>query len=189
LEFLRLTAEAGDRDWVAAALTQFDCCRDISEAADPIAHEINAFVRTDEWRQGTEQGFNTTYLFTDDDLSKDRILGVVSLGMDVVRLSEGERKRLGRTNFPVFGAVRLHMLGVDSEFQGRGIGDALLKWTVGKARALSEEVAFRFVLGDVNVARREWYEQRQFTPNNAATYKERQHTISMRLDLHGGFAT
>jgi GNAT superfamily N-acetyltransferase len=184
VEFVRLTASAGDQDWLAAALTQFDCCRDVSEAEDPIAHEINAFLRTDEWRRGAELSVNTTYIFMDDHRAPGRIVGVVALAMDLVRLSAGERERLGRTNFPEFGALRLHMLGVDLDFHHQGIGDELLKWTVGKARALCEEVAFRFVLADVNRAREDWYAARQFVLNRADTYKDKKHTVSMRLDLH-----
>jgi GNAT superfamily N-acetyltransferase len=184
LEYVRLTPAAGDASEIAAALTQFDCCRD---GEDPVSHEVNAFLRTDEWRQGAELGVNTTYVFFDSEVSPGRIVGYTTLAVDVVRLSAGERDRLGRTNFPAFGAMRLVMIGVDSEFQGRGIGDFLLKWVVGKARAMAEEVAFRFIIADVNLVRKSWYDKRQFQVNRAAIYKPDEparSTISMRLDLH-----
>jgi ribosomal protein S18 acetylase RimI-like enzyme len=113
-------------------------------------------------------------------------VGYVTLAVDVVRLSAGKRERLGRTNFPDFGAMRLVMIGVDADFHGRGIGDTLLKWTVGKARSLAEEVAFRFVLADVNLVRKNWYDKRQFQVNRAAIYKPEEperSTVSMLLDL------
>jgi GNAT superfamily N-acetyltransferase len=159
LEYVRLTPAAGDTSDIAAALTQFDCCRD---GGDPVANEVNAFLRTDEWRRGADLSVNTTYVFFDPEIAPGRIVGYVTLAVDVVRLSTGERERLGRTNFPDFGAMRLVMIGVDSEFHSRGIGDQLLKWVVGKARTMAEEVAFRFVLADVNLARKNWYDKRQF---------------------------
>lgn len=184
LEYLRLTPEAGDNDDVAAALTQFDCCGDQD---DPVAHEVNAFIRTDEWRRGAELHANTTYLFFDRDLAAERIVGYVSLAMDVVKLSSGERDRIGRTNFPDFGALRLVMIGVDLDFQGRGIGDTLLQWAIGKARDLSAEVAFRFMLADVNLMRKPWYDKRGFVVNRAQIYNPDdpgRSTVSMRFDLH-----
>lgn len=185
LKHLRLTPAAGDEDDIAASLTQFDCCR---EGGDPVADEVNAFVRTDEWRRGAELHANTTYLFFDRDVAADRIIGYVTLAMDVLRLSSGERERLGRLNFPDFGALRLVMIGTDSEFQNRGYGDTLLKWTVGKARSLANEVAFRFVIADVNLARKGWYDERYFQVNRAAIYEPgdpARSTISMRFDLAG----
>lgn len=184
LECLRLTPEAGDEDDVAAALTQFDCCGD---NCDPIADEVNAFIRTDEWRRGTELYANTTYLFFDPDIRRDRIVGYVTLAMDVVRLSSGERDRLGRTNFPDFGAVRLVMIGTDHEFHNQGVGDTLLQWVIGKARDLSDEVAFRFMVADVNLVRKTWYDKRYFVVNRAEIYNPddpERSTVSMRLDLH-----
>lgn len=183
LEHVRLTSEAGDKSEVASALTQFDCCRD---GGDPVANEVNTFLRTDEWRSGAELDVNTTYAFFDNEIAHDRIIGYVTLAVAVVRLSAGERERLGRTHFPDFGAMRLVMIGVDSEYQGRGLGDTLLKWTVGKARAMAEEVAFRFVIADVNLVRKNWYDKRQFQVNRAAIYRPdepERSTISMRLDL------
>jgi GNAT superfamily N-acetyltransferase len=185
LTYVRLTPAAGDQSDIAAALTRFDCCRGVAD--DPVADEVNAFVRTDDWRRGAELAVNTTYLFFDPEVGGgDAIVGYVTLAVDVVRLSTGERDRLGRIGFPDFGALRLVMLGVDSELQGRGLGDALLKWVVGKARAMAEEVAFRFIIADVNLRRKEWYDVRQFVVNRAAIYKPEEpnrSTISMRLDL------
>lgn len=184
LEYLRLIPEAGDDDEVAAALTRFDCCGD---HGDPVAHEVNAFIRTDEWRRGAELYANTTYLFFDPEHGRDRIIGYVTLAMDVVRLSSGERDRLGRTNFPDFGAVRLVMIGVDVDFHDQGVGDTLLRWAIGKARDLSSEIAFRFMIADVNLARKGWYDKRQFVVNRAAIYNPddpERSTVSMRLDLH-----
>jgi ribosomal protein S18 acetylase RimI-like enzyme len=169
---------------VAAALTQFDCCRD---GGDAVAHEVNAFLRTDEWRRGAEASASTTYLFSDPEIDPDRVIGYITLGMDVVRLSTGERERLGRMNFPNFGAMRLVMIAVDSDFQNQGHGDTLLRWTVGKARALANEVAFRFIVADVNLTRKAWYDKRQFQVNRAAIYnpdEPERSTVSMRLDLH-----
>jgi ribosomal protein S18 acetylase RimI-like enzyme len=187
LEFVRLTRAAGDRHEIAAALTQFDCCRGVTD--DPVAHEVNAFIRTDEWRAGADLGVNTTYLFFDSERdSGDRIVGYVALAVDTVKLSSGERDRLGRTNFPGFGALRLVMIGVDSDYQSQGVGDELLRWVVGKGRAMAEEVAFRFVLADVNLRRKGWYDGRQFQVNRASIYKPDdpgRSTVSMRLDLRG----
>jgi ribosomal protein S18 acetylase RimI-like enzyme len=184
LQHVRLTHAVGDQDDIASALTQFDCCRGVID--DPVADEVNAFIRTDDWRRGADLGVNTTYLFFDTDHDPNRIAGYVTLAVDVVKLSTGERERLGRTNFPAFGALRLVMLGVDSESQGRGHGDTLLKWMVGKGRSLAEEVAFRFVIADVNLRRKDWYDKRQFQVNRAEIYKPdepNRSTISMRLDL------
>jgi hypothetical protein len=54
--FLRLTPAAGDRGEIAAALTRFDCCGSGSD--DVVAHEVNAFLRTDEWRRGAQLDAN-----------------------------------------------------------------------------------------------------------------------------------
>ena len=183
LDFVRLTPAVGDQDDIAAALTQFDCSRD---GGDPVADEVNAFVRTDEWRQHAELSLNTTYLFFDDDVVPDRIIGYVTLALAVVRRRQGERDRLGRVNFPDFGALRLVMIGVDSEFQGRGYGDVLLKWVIGKARSLADEVAFRFVVAHVNLVRKAWYDKRGFQVNRAKIENPddaERSTVSMRFDL------
>ena len=94
---------------------------------------------------------------------------------------------MARMNFPNFGALRLVMIGVDSEFHRQGHGDTLLRWTVGKALSLAEQVAFRFIIADVNLVRKAWYDKRQFVVNRAAIYnpdEPERSTISMRLDLH-----
>lgn len=183
LEVVRLTPAVGDQSSIAAALTQFDCCRNDD---DPVADEVNLFIRTDEWRRHSELGVNSTYLFFDSEVDSDRIVGYVTLAIDAIRLSGGERERLGRTSFPDFGAVRLVMIGVDSDFQRGGIGDILLKWSVGKARDLSDEIAFRFVVADVNLTRKAWYDKRQFQVNRSKIENPDDpsaSTVSMRLDL------
>ena len=78
------------------------------------------------------------------------------------------------------------MIGVDCEFQGRGYGESLLQWAIGKGRWLSEQVAFRFMLADVNLRRKDWYDARGWVVNRSGMYNvddPANTTISMRLDL------
>lgn len=58
-------------------------------------------------------------------------------------------------------------------------------WVVGRG-ALSVEVAFRFLLADVNLKRKAWYDERLFQVNNAQIYKAGEpgrSTVSVRRDL------
>lgn len=69
-----------------------------------------------------------------------------SHALDIASLPEAERKRL--PHYPTAPAVYLSMIGVDKEFQGRGLGEFLLADALNRVERLSGQIGLRFVVLD-----------------------------------------
>lgn len=169
-----------------AALGEFDCCGE-AHADDPIAKEVNGFLREGDYRLGLEQDLSTTYLWVDvRGRGPRRLVGYTTLALDSLRLNNDERRRLERPTWPDIGAIRIVMIGVDHRCQGGGEGSALLETVTGLAQRVRELVAVRFLVADVNVRKEAWYAARGFVINKHHDENDPQapgQTVSMRLDL------
>jgi ribosomal protein S18 acetylase RimI-like enzyme len=167
------------------ATGRFDCVGDRYDD-DPIAIEVRDFLRDGGFHQGIEHGFSSTYVLVDDEQPMPRdVLGYTTLAVDSVRLTTAERRALDNPDFPDFGAIRLAMLGVDHQCQGRGFGTLILRAVADMATEIANVVAVRFLLADANVRQQAWYEHHGWVLNRAKTYSESssEYTVSMRLDL------
>jgi GNAT superfamily N-acetyltransferase len=170
------------------ALDRFDCVGERHDD-DPVAHEVQEFLRDGSFVLGIEQGFSSTYVLVDDEQPIPRdVVGYITLAIDSIRLTGSERRALDRPDFPDFGAIRVAMIGVDYRFQGRGFGLLMLRAVADLTMTISEVIAVRFLLADVNVRQREWYENRGWVLNRAEKYQDTGEdgeptTVSMRLDL------
>lgn len=162
-------------------LHDFDCVRDDE---DSIAHEVNAFIRGGDYEEGTLQGLNTTYVMFDREADPQAVVAYVSVSVDSVRLTDGEKKN-HRVDFPDFGALKIVMIGSDCRHKGNDYGKSLLKAVIGIAKDISDKAALRFVVADANNRAVGWYEEHGFLVNRATKQQSKdERTTSMRYDLH-----
>ncbi|MDX6672114.1 MAG: Acetyltransferase domain [Solirubrobacteraceae bacterium] len=168
------------------AISSFDCIGE-AEAGDSVAEEVRDFLKDGDYVEGIEHGYSATYLLIDPDQRPAELLGYITVSLDSIRLTDGEKKALGRPDFGDFGAVRIVMVGVDRRFVGRGYGGELVSAVVDFAGEIGEFVPVRFVVADANVRKQEWYEDRGFVVNRSKIENDPEdpspETISMRLDL------
>ena len=171
-------------------MAAFDCCGTVGEG-DEIAEDVRDFLRDGRAVSGIEHGISSTYLYLDLDETPPTLLGYATIASASVKLSNSEKDAIGHLPSRDLPALRLVMLGCKHDLQRQGIGSRLLEGVVGIAREVREFAAVRFLLADVNPAKKAWYEARQFVVNKSPTEQERgqrNHTVSMRLDL-GPFPT
>lgn len=167
------------------AVERFDCVGE-QQDDDPVAREVREFLREGSFALGIEQAFSSTYVLVDDEQEIPRdVVGYTTLAVDSIRLTGAERKALDRPDFPDYGAIRVAMIGVDHQYQGRGFGLLMLRAVADLAMTISEVIAVRFLVVDANVRKREWYERRGWVLNRAERYEREgePRTVSMRLDL------
>lgn len=167
------------------AIERFDCVGD-RHTDDPVADEVRAFLCDGAFAHGIEYGYSTTYILVDDEQPIPRdVLGYTTLAIDSVRLTGGERRDLGRPDFPDFGAIRLAMLGVDHRHQARGYGVLILRAVADMAMTIADVIAVRFILADANITQQKWYEKHGWVLNRAQAYQGSSdgNTVSMRLDV------
>lgn len=182
LEFRVLELPLADE--IETAIAAFDCCGE-ERAGDPVAVEVRDFLREQQFVQGIEEGFSTTYLILDLELDPF-LLGYLTLSIDSVRLSEAEKRALSSPHFADFGAIRIVMIGTDVRHKGKRLGEFIVKWATGAARAISGYVAVRFLVADANVRLQSWYEGQKFEVNRSPYENPDapgRTTVSMRLDL------
>ena len=170
---------------LSRVIAAFDC---VGAAADddPVAKNVNGFLRDSRYLPGLQHGISSTYLLLDPD--KDPVLvGYATLTFDSVRLTNSEKKEMEELiGISQFGAVRIQMIGIDHRHQRTRCGSDLLESITGLARRLSQDIAVRYLLADANVKRIAFYESAGFVRNQAKKEAERtdlERSVSMRLDL------
>lgn len=167
------------------AIERFDCVGE-RHTDDPVADEVRCFLSDGSFMHGIEYGYSTTYILVDDEQAVPRdVLGYTTLAVDSVRLTGGERRDLGRPDFPDFGAIRLAMLGIDHRHQQKGYGVLILRAVADMAMTIADVIAVRFILADANVTQQEWYEKHGWVLNRAKPYQDSADgsTVSMRFDV------
>lgn len=170
---------------LSRVIAEFNCVG-VAADDDPVAANVNGFLRDARYLPGLTHGISSTYLLLDPE--KDPLLvGYATLTFDSVRLTNSEKKQMEELiGISQFGAVRIQMIGVDHRHQRTRCGSDLLESITGLARKLSQDIAVRFLLADANVKRIAFYESAGFVRNQAQREAERtdpERSVSMRLDL------
>jgi GNAT superfamily N-acetyltransferase len=101
-----------------------------------------------------------TYVAVDD----GRVLGFATVAprhIEIEDLPERTRKKLPRYPVPVLGLARL---GVDRSAQAMGLGTQLLRFVLGLAAKMADEIGCAGVVVDAKPAAVEFYAKYGFTP-------------------------
>ena len=172
----------------SAAISDFSCIAEGDEE-DLVAQNVNGFLVDKRFEPGLRHGISATYLLIDID-KKPPVLGYATLTFDSVRLTNSEKKRMENlVGISEFGAVRIHMIGVDHRHQRTHCRAELLEGITGLTRKLSDEVAVRSCSPMRMSARSAGTSGPRFVRNQAKRETERldpERSISMRLDLLEG---
>lgn len=100
-------------------------------------------------------------ILIDDEVDQTRIIGYHTLAMSQVRQEKipGDKPKIKRS-IPV---VLLGQLGVDTAFQGRGLGELLLIDAQARVDEISRRTGIRAMMPDARNERlANWYEQHDF---------------------------
>lgn len=146
----------------------FDCGR----------HEQNRFLHEFAWEDQTEL-LSTTYLF----YLKGICASYATLFMDSIPLGRHERGLSIR--YKSVSALKLGQLGVDSRFQGSGLGKHVVGYAVNVARDESQRVGCRYLTLDAQPDLVQWYEQQGFVRNLLRQDERIQDALRHRRDPEG----
>jgi GNAT superfamily N-acetyltransferase len=122
--------------------------------------EVTRFLR-EKAMQDHERDLSRTMVLIEPEESPKRIIGYHTLVMTQVKQEEipNDRPRITR-GIPV---ILLGQLGVDTKFQGQGLGDILLMDVQARTDEISRKVGIRALMLDARNERlAEWYEKHDF---------------------------
>ena len=164
-EDIRIAILSSDHDEL---IEDFDCGDE----------DLNAFLREDALIQ-QEQELSRTTLFT----KKGELVGFCTLLTDKLVLSKEIRKTLEPEYIPYkdIPALKLGRFALQKKYQQQGVGTLMIKYALGKALNVSEEVGCRVMTVDAYKQRLEWYMKRGFELNEDPF--ETEDTVSLRYDL------
>jgi GNAT superfamily N-acetyltransferase len=133
--------------------------------------EVTLFLR-EKAMQDHERDLSRTMVLIDPTNSPKRIIGYHTLLMRQVKQEEipNDRPRITR-GIPV---ILLGQLGVDINFQGKGLGDILLMDAQARTDEISRKIGVRALMLDARNERlAEWYEKHDFIrfPDNLRMFK------------------
>lgn len=141
--------------------------------------DLNEFIRKDAFEYGKKH-LAQTYVA----LYNNEPIAFISICMDCIRLSDEEKvDEFGQNKtHPDFPALKIARLGTAKSYQDKGVGKFLVRYIIGKAIELSDNVGCRFVTVDANPNERtiKFYADLQFIRNQKDHSGE---NVSMRLDL------
>ena len=157
-----LTLPVGER--LASALQAFDCCGE-RYADDPIAEQVNGFLRDRQYEHHSSEGFSVTHLWVDIESDAD-LVGYFALAAGSLSVTKEERERLGRPEFAGIPAVKLVWIGLDHRHHEAGLGTELLELAIGKALEVAAIAGARLMIADANPRLQGWYERRGFEVND-----------------------
>ena len=143
--------------------------------------EVTRFLR-EKALQDQERDLSRTMVLVDPKESATAIIGYHTLVMTQVRQEEipNDRPRITR-GIPV---ILLGQLGVDVNFQGRGLGDLLLMDVQARTDEISQKVGIRAVMLDARNERLAvWYEKHDFVrfPGGLRMFKSIQAIRQLKL--------
>jgi GNAT superfamily N-acetyltransferase len=158
----------------------FDCGRE----------EQNSFLYEHAWTD-QEAFLSTTYLF----FSRRMLAAYATVFMDALPLGADER---GDIRFRNVSALKLGQLGVNTRFQGRGIGSEVVGFMIELAYEVGDRVACRYLTLDAHPDVVGWYEKQGFRRNlvrqDERIAMARRHgrdpagvPVSMRFDVRDGW--
>lgn len=123
---------------------------------------------------------STTILAIDRDC--DAIAGYITLVFSQIKLSGRENRETTskeKSFISIYGCVKIAMLGVDTHYQHRGLGGYLVLHAIGRAKAIQQFVATRFVTVDA-ADTHDFYEHYGFELNNSAYERQRSKEMANR---------
>ena len=132
---------------------------------------VNQFLR-EKALQDQERDLSRTMVLAGLQDNPKRIIGYHTLVMSQVRQEEipNDRPKITRS-IPV---ILLGQIGIDAEFQGRGLGELLLMDVQTRAREISQTIGIRALMLDArNQQLAGWYEKHDFVrfPNSFRMFK------------------
>lgn len=119
--------------------------------------DIDEFIHNEALDFQNER-LGVTYLL----LTKNRLIGFVTLSMADLRkekMEEEERLRIGKENYP---ALQISQLAVEEKLKKQGIGTYLCDFCLAKAYEFSEKVGCRFLVLNAKREAIEFYEKYGF---------------------------
>ena len=150
------------------SVEKFDCGND----------DLNDFIRSDAFVYA-ERKLAQTFIA----LYKNEPIAFISVCTDAIRLGMKERKdEFGKEKPHVdYPGIKVARLATATPYKSRGVGAFLVKYIVGKAIAISEEVGCRFVTVDAYPAQLKFYAELGFVKNLSDSSGA---NVSMRLDIY-----
>jgi len=155
-------------------VTQFDC-----------GHaDLNEFIRVDcPLHIAQRLSFTRLALF------ENHIVGYISLLADSIALHITLREWFIQKNITVqqVPALKIGRLGIETAYKGRNLGTALMKYAVGVAYRMNDElgVGCRFLTVDSDMGAVDFYKKMGFEMNLHRDYKGRKYP-SMHYDIVSG---
>ncbi|MBC7246399.1 MAG: GNAT family N-acetyltransferase [Actinobacteria bacterium] len=144
--------------------------------------DLNDFIINDALRHQNANVAMTTLV-----KYKGKTVGFYSLATDCISLAKEEKDRIKREyNIPYseYPALKICRLGVQKDFQGKGIGRTMVYDVIGLALEIQEWIGLRFISVDAYQDSRDFYEKLGFLENHHENEADpRGKTISMRYDL------
>lgn len=143
--------------------------------------EVSRFLR-EQALQDHEKNLSRTMVLVDEGGDPHRIIGYHTLVMTQVRQEEipNDRPRIKR-GIPV---ILLGQLGVDREFQGRGLGEMLLMDAQARVDEISRRAGVHAMMLDARNERlARWYEEHDFVrfPGQFRMFKSIEAIRALRL--------
>ncbi len=126
------------------------------QSGDP---ELDRFFASFAGQNQFRHHVGVTYVAVD----REEVCGYVTAapaGVEIDDLPAPERKRLPRYPLPV---LRLARLAVDSRFRGRGLGEELLRFSIGLALTMAEDYGCVGLIVDAKAAAVSFYARYGFS--------------------------
>jgi GNAT superfamily N-acetyltransferase len=127
--------------------------------------ELVEFLR-DDALENQKMCVSTTFLVFVDSGKEKKLVGYVTLLADSVRIKERkeleEQFRNKGIRYPYLPAVKIGRMAVDEKYQRKGIGRAMIKFSVGIAEKLNAFIGCRFLTVDAKEGARAFYEKLGF---------------------------
>jgi len=141
--------------------------------------DLNEFLKKDSFAYQEAQIANV-YLV----IYNDSVIGFFSLQNDAVKLGLEEKDKAEikkpHTEFP---SVKLGRLGIDKDYQRKGLGKLIIRIAVGLVRQAKRYSACRFLTVDSYFKAVDFYIGYGFEINRHSEYASKKHFVSMRFDL------
>jgi GNAT superfamily N-acetyltransferase len=165
-------------------ITPADPQRDDVSSFDCGHADLNDYIRVDCPRHISNRISHTRLALFEGD-----IVGYISLLADSIALHITLREWFVQKDISIqtVPALKIGRLGIQSKYKGRNVGTALMKYAVGVAFRMHDElgVGCRFLTVDSDQDAVEFYKQMGFQMNLHRDYKNRKYP-SMHYDIVAG---
>ncbi|MEK6900720.1 MAG: GNAT family N-acetyltransferase [Nanoarchaeota archaeon] len=139
--------------------------------------DLNEFLKIDSLKY-RDQLIAKTFLV----IYKEQVVAFFSVMNDAIKLKLEETKGTqDLTRLHEYPALKVGRLGVDKNYQRRGLGKICFNFILGLARKINDASACRFITVDSYSGSVSFYERGGFKRN--ALHEKKNHFVSMRFDL------